>query len=170
MRISRLEVFVQSVVIVCSVWIVMHNLAYSNENFASDFRPAIYNTNSWYKPWAVWPYQKLFRVLPELEATFVWFGVLVLCYVVITHQLCKVRYGWLVSLACMQAFWSHSGNINPLLAIYLLSPVTVCLAIVVKPHFVVAGLVVAFAARFRAMAEQSAREDGAARGAREGKI
>ena len=83
------------------------------------------------------------------SAYFIWGGIQTISFMVLTHFLFKVRYGWLAILASLWGFKANlqGGNIDVLLAMAYVFPVGTLLGTLVKPHHALFALLYAAVGR-----------------------
>jgi hypothetical protein len=162
-KLSRVEILAQLVIVVSCVWISLHSATVAVpyiknvQGYGADFRGYLdlargNAPNHAYKQYCGYlftPFLPIADKYGEVQAVYCWMGLLIASYMILTHFVCKVRYGWILSLVCIKPFWFslHSGNITPILCVALLFLESAWLAVLVKPHFAVIALCVAYRAR-----------------------
>jgi hypothetical protein len=162
---AKLEPFVQLTIVILTVWALCHMAWLHNpiilwkQGFGADFLGYLelakgQAPDHTYKQWIGYgfvPFLWISNKYGEMQAVFLWMGLLTASYMVLAHYLCKVEYGWFLALAFLKIFWFSlsSGNITPILCVALLFLESAWLAVLVKPHFALIGFGVAFFERHR---------------------
>lgn len=161
---KKLEVVVQCVVLCLAVSDVnlatrwWYNYISSNgssggppESFVAYYDAALgqFDNNFCYKHETAIAFKPL--LLTDIWRGFWRFGGLqIFCFMVLIHKLFKVRYGWILVIIAFSGFEDYLmvGNIQPILCLAALHPITALLAGVVKPYFLGFALLVALKDRY----------------------
>ena len=157
---TKLEVWVQLVIVFSTAWFMLHAQAFGHPyiswlegGYGADFHGYMELARGnapghAYKQWVGYLF-KPFLLLNETQAMFMFMSLSLVSYMVLAHYVMKVKYGWILSLACLKPLWFSmvSGNISPILCLPLVSFNLAWMAVLIKPHLIMLVGCVAFLVR-----------------------
>lgn len=156
MKIATLEIVVQLLIVFISLITLSYGMMFLKES------GALYNSFVCYYEAARGNFISCFIYKHFTAVLFKWlllfnrdtaylvWGFVSMCsFMALSHLLFKVKYGWFIVLASLPIYKIvlQSGNITTIFTLAMVSPLTVLLAVLVKPHWALFALVVALAKR-----------------------
>jgi hypothetical protein len=149
-EISIYEFFIQVFILFFSIWCIGWAMSiWKIQGGQSCFTPSDFNTfyqaasGNYLYTWVYKNYTLiLFKPLTWFNPTtsyLLLMSLSVTCFMLLTHYLLKVKYGWITILIALPAYHDiiQVGNIDIILAFLYISPIAALFGILLKPHHIV---------------------------------
>lgn len=146
-QITRSEMALQFVILIIGVWAmgwaaIHFNTAKGGFDIYYDYARGEMPDGWVYKDYAKYLFYP-FLVFNQTTAMLIFGGMQIASFMVLTHYLFKVKYGWVTIVAVLPFYKSilQCGNIDIILAMAYIFPPLAVLGILVKPHHIIFSLV-----------------------------
>jgi hypothetical protein len=103
-----------------------------------------------YKDWIA-PVFSILNLWNPSDSYMYWCGFQTCCFMILSHKLMEVKYGWFFVIISLKAFHDllQVGNIQIALCLAAIYPITALLVILVKPHYAIFAFVMAITGRYK---------------------
>jgi hypothetical protein len=155
---KTLEIIVQCIIICTAIysmglvtrwWYLQHSISV---DFLCYYRAGsgVYDSYWIYNNYLHWLFYPL-TLFEPYKACMFWAGLNITCFMVLTHKMFEVKYGWILVLLVIPQFKSYLqvGNIAIILCLLSTYPIPSLLAVLVKPYHIVFALLNPITAGFK---------------------